>query len=215
MDENKKNKLSEGVIGGIIGAIATVVTLAIIGFILYKTGFGNLNNNGNAQNNSNNAANSASSNSASYASLLEGVESEHSLEWFNLKFVPASDMVLLTKAQINEFMGDGAADHYEFVAVNQEVNKIIYGFIINKTTEEDYTAEKYIEESLQNVNHGEITKQTMGNREFVTSEIVRNEDGENYVENCYVYKFGDKLLCLDFWRTSDQPNNLADMVSEL
>ena len=184
MEENKKYKLSEGVIGGIIGAVATVITLAIIGFIMYKSGFSNVINNGNAQNNSNNTTNSASSNMTLNASLLEGAEKEHALEWFNLKFTPASDMVLLTKAQINEFMGDGAADHYEFVAVNQEVNKIIYGFIINKTTEEDYTAEKYIEDSLQNVNHGEITKQTMGNREFVTSEIILNEDGQNYVETC-------------------------------
>jgi hypothetical protein len=210
--ENDKNKMLPSVIGGIIGAIAAVTAIAIIGIILYKIGFSNGSKN---SNNTNNTTNTNTSNNVTLEQMLEGAETEHSLEWFNLKFVPSSDMVLLTKAQINEYMGDGASDHYELVAVNQELNKIIYGFVITKSTEEEYTAESYINESLQNIEHSEITKVTMGGKEFVTSEIIRTEDGENFIEDCYVYKFGDKLLCLDFWRTESQANNMAEMIVEL
>lgn len=205
--EEDKHKFITGVITGIICCIGLLVILGFIAASIYEAGFKNGQNK-----NSNNTTNVAKNNTTAYNGLLENIEKEHIISDSKLKYVPGTEMLILSKEQIDTYMGQGYSNYYEFVAVNADMSKMLYCFIIDKTSQEDYTAEQYIQESLKNVNHGEITKQTIAGIEFSVAQLPHNEEGKNYVEDCYVYKYNNKLLCLDFWHLSEQENNLAQMI---
>ena len=87
--------------------------------------------------------------------------------------------------------------------------------IIDKTIEADYTAEQYITESLQNTTHSEITKTTLAGIEFAATQLAHEEEGKKYIEDCYVTKQENKILCLDFWHLENQENNLAEMLQAI
>lgn len=211
--ENDKKKFLTGVIVGIIACIGLFVILAFIVVSMYKIGFENGKNNNqvNTTNNTTNT-NTATKSNTTYNGLLEDIEKEHIIADSKLKYIPGNEMLILTKSQIDEYMGQGYSNYYEFVAVNSDMSKMLYCFIIDKTTENDYTAEQYIQESLKSTSHSEITTQTIAGIEFSVVQLSHNEEGKNYVEDCYVYKYNNKLLCLDFWHLAEQENNLAQML---
>lgn len=211
---NKKySQYTSAIIGGIIGTITTIAIIAILILIAYRTGT-NGNNNNNT-NNSANASNSAKANTSLYNSLLEDTETEHIIADSKLKYIPSSDMVLLTKAQIDEYMGTGYSNYYEFIAVNTDMSKMIYCFVIDKTTQSDYTAEQYIQDSLKNTNYEQITTQTIAETEFSVAQLTHEEEDKKYIEDCYVYKYDNKLLCIDFWHLDGVENNLAEMLQHI
>ena len=211
MEEKSKFKLSSDMVTGIIIGVFSISIIIGILFLVYRAG----KNDGINTAKTNNTANTTQSSNSSYNGILNIVEKEHIIANFKLKFVPSTDMLILGKTEINKYMGEGYADKYEFVAVNADMSKMLYCFIIDKTTQADYTAEQYIEESLHNTTHSEITKTTLAGIEFATTQLAHEEEGKKYIEDCYVTKQENKILCLDFWHLENQENNLAEMLQAI
>ena len=115
--------------------------------------------------------------------------------------------------EIEQYMGEGYSQVYEFVSVDSNVNKIIYCFEVNNP--ENLSASDYLKTSLEGDDFEEITSETICEKEFYKTKIARpGETGGDYVEDCYVCENNGKLLCIDYWHLSTTENNLAQMLQK-
>ena len=213
-DSNIKKYVPIGIasfIGVIIGAAIVIVFL----LILVRTTNRSSNNVVATSNNSTNKSNSAII--SSYQGSEELIESskEHVIQEFGIKFVAPDDMVLLSDKGIEQYRGTGYSQFYEVMAMSSNEDKLFYCFVISDEKYKDYTEEQYLNESLQNSNHGEIQKEKIADTEFSKVTMTYEEDGKKYNEACYISKQNGKFLCFDYWYVDGIENNITSMIQKI
>ncbi len=209
MEKNKRNYGLLAIIGAVIGAFVGCI-LAFVVIIAIAKGFRNKINNP--------SNNSSDANISNYAGTdIEDYEKEHVIKEINLKYIPPKDMLILTKSEINQYMGEGYSDLYEIISMNETGKKLIYVFKIGNEEVSNYTAGEYLSKSLENSEHSEVTTETLGGLEFAKVEMEKEdtEAGEKYVENCYVYKYDNEFICIDYWRLYTDENEIATMFQKV
>lgn len=208
-EENKEVSPITKKVSTIIGVCAFIVLVTII---IIAIVYGRKNDSNNTNQTSNNTTNATISPS-SYQGNVGKYEREHEITYFKLKYVAPDDMLILTDDEINLYMGQGYSELYDFVAVDNKVKKMLYCFIIDNA--EDKTAEQYIQESLKDVDYGEIRKETIAGKEFSAVTISRIDNDAALLEECYVYTEHNRFLCLDYWHDAAAPNNVAEVIQEV
>ena len=149
-----------------------------------------------------------------YTGITESYETEQIIEDLKIKYVPASDMIILTDSEIEQYMGEGYSDLYEIVSMDSQGKKLLYVFKV-ANDENDYTTDEYIKNSLNGLDYSEITKETIAGIEFSKAQLSYEEDGDSYTEECYVYKYDNIFLCLDYWHSNDVKNELTQMFEKV
>lgn len=207
-EKNAKNPFRKGLITALV-TVGIVFAILFVIVILAMNSDGKNTSKSNKTKNVSNSTNNSAITPSEYQGNVDVNESEHVISDTNIKFVPTSDMLILTDNEIEQYMGQGYSQFYEFVSVNSDISKMLYCFKIDNSN--NYTAEQYIQESLKDVDYGEIKKETIAGLEFSKAEILRKEDEGDYKEECYVYLYDNTLLCMDYWHLATQENNLAQM----
>ncbi len=194
----------------LIAIIVTFTVIAVMIVLVASTGSGSKSKNKTNTTNNVIVSNYAGTN-------VEEYEKEHVISDINIKYVPPTDMIILTKSEINQYMGEGYSDLYDVISMNETGKKLVYVFKVEGEEIKDYTSEEYLTKSLTNSEHGDVTKESIAGLEFAKVEMVKDdsETGEKYIENCYVYKYDNKFLCIDYWRLSTDANEIATMFQKI
>lgn len=209
MEENEKKPLHKDRILTLIVALAGVAIIAGISILAFKLS-------GNSQNATNGANTTNTTNTTENTGFINDAityETEHIIQDVKIKFVPKEDMLILTDSEIDQYMGAGYSQVYEIVSMNAEATKMLYCFVVDNS--ENIAEEQYIENALGNTEHEKIEKQVIAELEFSGAKLNYDEDGKQYIEECYVHKYDDKFLCIDYWHLSTEENSISEMFQKV
>lgn len=131
----------------------------------------------------------------------------------DMTFVPTSDLLILTDSEIEKNFPNEDADNYEFIARNKAFTKVIYSFIVDKTEyEEDITVEDFLRYSINTDQEIQIKDKKISGYEFKLVKLNGLNGAKSYIEECYVYDSGDKLICFDYRYYTSQSSNFDQMI---
>lgn len=140
-------------------------------------------------------------------------DEEYEFEIDNMKFVPTSDLLILTDSEIKENFPNEDIEHYEFIASNKSFTKVIYSFIVDKTEyEEDITVEDFLKYSIDTNKEIQIENKKISGYEFKLVKLNELNGDKSYIEECYVYDSGTKLICFDYRYYTSQKSNFDKMI---
>lgn len=137
---------------------------------------------------------------------------EYNFKENNIKFVPTNDIMILTEEEIEEYFYEGASKQYEFIAADYYFTKIIYCFTVEKADyDANMTVEDFYKYSLNEENLNIQTK-NIGGKEFSFVRFEKNDETNQYIEDCYVYETEDKFICFDYLYKQGMEDRFEEMI---
>lgn len=140
-------------------------------------------------------------------------EKEHFIDIANMNFIPKDDLLILTDEEIKTYYG-AEYTSYEIIAMDMNGTRILYCFIDDDESVKDLSSEEFLKETLTSSESNEIKTVNISGFEFATTTLSFEQGGKKYLEDCYVYKVGDKFVCFDYCYLEGKNSSFDKMIEK-
>lgn len=206
------------------GKKVIIILAVVFAVVMIMVGIGVLSGKSDSSKKSSGKSSSSSSQSSSSSTLKnddnssqdnnkEEYETSHVITGTDLKFVPQDDLLILTKKEIETYIG-AKYTAYEIIAINVSKTRELYCFIDEGEEIKDITAKEYLEKTFDENDRTEITSVKIAGVEFQTTKLSFKDNNDKYTEDCYVAKVNGKFICFDYCYPEGESSSFEKMFTK-
>ena len=142
-------------------------------------------------------------------------EKEYIITEAGIKFIPTDDLIMVTGENIKTYYGEDMYSVYDMIATNEEGTISMCCFIHDDEETKDLTEKEFLETTFSDSDYDEIKPLTIDGFEFQTVQLKFEDNGDDYIEYCYVYKVDNKFICFDYCYPTEYENKFEQMVKKV